>query len=302
VNIGVMTVNGWEFHPNARFRKEADTRGHQITLINPYDMGCILGEAGADIFFDQGRLPDHLLDLVMPRQGSPMGEYGFVLLNHFSCLGIPLVNRIQGVAIARNQFLTLQALAGAGLPVPETCFAVSREAVMGAIQRLGGYPVVAKQVDGMGGEGVVKLHDRDEADALLARQFIPQKGLVIQAYIPSSGRRDIRMLVIGGQVAGAVTLTPRPGEFKSNLHQQGRPCAFTPDPALARMAVTAAKACALEIAGVDMMTDARGRVMVHEVNYSPGFRGMEAATGLNIAGDILDHALGQCLEKRKVNK
>jgi len=300
LNIGVMTVNGRDFHPNGRLREEAEKTGHSLTLINPYGMGCMVGGSGAGIYFGQdgdrfglqNREPA-LPDLVMPRQGSPMGEYGFVLLNQFAALGVPLVNSIQGVAIARNQYLTLQALAGSGLPVPDTCFAVSRENVIWAVARLGGYPVVAKQVDGMGGDGVVKLHDRDETDMLLDRHFNPRKGLLVQAFIPNRGRRDIRLLVIGGRVAGAVTLTPRPGQFKSNVHQQGQAEAFTPDEVLNRLAVRAARACALEIAGVDMMVDAKEKAVINEVNYSPGFRGMEAATGLNIAGEILGYALGR---------
>ncbi len=298
MNIGVMTVNGWDFHPNGRLRQEAEALGHQITLINPYGMGCILGDAGAGIYFardedpaDPKRPKQGLPDLVMPRQGSPMGEYGFVLLNQFAVLNIPLLNGIKGVAIARNQFLTLQALAADGLPVPHTFFAVSRENVIRAVEGLGGYPLVVKQVDGMGGDGVLKLDNPKAAEALLDNQFEPRKGLLVQAYIPRQGRRDIRMLVIGDRVAGAVTLTPRPGEFKSNVHQQGRAKAFTPDEGLSRMAVAAARACDLEIAGVDMMVDAAGRTFINEVNYSPGFAGMEAVTGLNIAGAILSYAL-----------
>ena len=129
MNIGVMTVNDWAFHPNGRLRDEAKALGHKVTLINPYGMGCVLGDAGAEVHFESegalsGRLngPRDLPDLVMPRQGSPMGEYGFVLLNQFAAMGVPLMNGIRGVAIARNQFLTLQALATAGISVPKTFF------------------------------------------------------------------------------------------------------------------------------------------------------------------------------------
>lgn len=306
MNIGVMTVNGFDFHPNARLGEEAGKQGHSLYLINPYTMGCYLDGRKAAAFFNpdpnlqdpglpEPDLSDPALpkafDLVMPRQGSPMGDYGFVLLNQFAAMGVPLVNDIEGVTIARNQFLTLQRLAGEGLPVPQSCFAVSRENVIRAVDRIGGYPVVAKQVDGMGGDGVAKLHDRHETEAYLDNRFNPGKGLVVQSYIPTRGRQDLRLLVIGGRVAGAMGLTPPPGGFKSNVHQQGQAQALTPDPELAGMAVKAARACGLEVAGVDMMIDARDRVVISEVNYSPGFRGLEQATGLNIAGDILAHAV-----------
>lgn len=310
MKIAVMTVNDFGFHPNRRFREEAEKNGHSVVLINPYTMGCRIGAGGAGAFFSregeapENGMPDPILpgalpDLIMPRQGSPMGEYGFVLLNQFAAMGIPLVNGIRGVSIARNQFLTLQRLAAAGLPVPDSCFAVSRRNVVRAVENLRGYPVVVKQVDGMGGDGVAKIHDRYELDAYLGSRFDPRKGLLVQTYIPTRERKDLRVLVVGGRVAGAMTLTPPEGGFKSNVHQQGRAEAFDADPDLAGMAVEAARVCALEVAGVDMMKDAAGRVMISEVNYSPGFRGLEQATGKNIAGTILGYALGRVKESEK---
>ncbi len=133
LSIGIMTVNGFDFHPNARFRQEAEKRGHRILLIDPYGMGCGIEDNKHRIFMaDHPDPPDLIMsdlvmpDLVMPRQGSPMGEYGFVLLRQFDALGIPLVNSVDGVTIARNQFITLQGLGRAGIPVPDTCF-VTRE-------------------------------------------------------------------------------------------------------------------------------------------------------------------------------
>lgn len=287
-HIGIMTVNGFDFHPNGRFREEAENQGHSVMLINPYDMCCTVGDQGhGAVLSGSRRLPD----LVMPRQGSPMGEYGFVLLRQFECLGIPLVNGLRGVAIARNQFLTLQHLAGARIPVPESCFVTRQERFFDAVRGLGGYPVVAKQVDGMGGDGVARLDTGAEADTYLADWFVARKGVVVQRYIPPESRTDLRLLVVGKAVAGAMALTPKPGMFKANVHQQARARAYRPRPDLARLAVSAARACRLEIAGVDMMLADDGDARVIEVNYSPGFRGLETATGHNIAAEILGHVL-----------
>ncbi|WDP92615.1 MAG: RimK family alpha-L-glutamate ligase [Desulfobacter sp.] len=288
MNIGIMTVNGFDFHPNMRFKEEAAKLGHRIQLIDPYGMGCVLNRAGASVFMgDKAGLPD----LVMPRQGAPMGEYGFVLLRHFTAMDIPLVNGIKGVAIARNQFISLQQLSLAGLQVLDCVFVNCRDNFFAAVERLGGFPVVAKQVDGMGGEGVAKLETDEAALAYLDAHFTPRKGLVVQAFLPPKGRTDIRALVIGGRVAGAMALTPAPGQFKANVHQQGRARAMELAGELKQMAVSAARACCLEVAGVDMMVLPGREPVIGEVNYSPGFRGLESATGLNIAGMILDHAL-----------
>ncbi|HCY83929.1 MAG TPA: hypothetical protein DHV36_02210 [Desulfobacteraceae bacterium] len=286
--IGIMTVNGFDFHPNGRFQEEAKRLGHRVMLINPYSLCCSVGDKGGTLF-----LSDHdtLPDLVMPRQGSPMGEYGFVLLRQFELMGIALVNGIHGVTIARNQFLSLQQLAGAGVTVPDACFVNRRDTFFEGIGRLGGYPVVAKQVDGMGGDGVERLDSASAAEAYLEAHFVPVKGVVLQRYIPPDHRTDLRLLVVGDRVAGAMALTPKQGQFKANIHQQAQAHAFFPSPELERMAVAAARACSLDIAGVDMMISPDTGPQVIEVNYSPGFNGLEMATGKNIAAAILQHVL-----------
>jgi len=149
---------------------------------------------------------------------------------------------------------------------------------------------VAKQVDGMGGEGVVMLNTLEDGMAFLTAGLIPQKGVVVQTFIDPLDRTDLRVLVIGNKVAGTMALTPAPGQFKANIHQEGRACFFDLPKSLNRMAVEAARACCLDIAGVDMMISPGGTV-ISEVNYSPGFKGMKQATGQNIAKMILDHAV-----------
>ncbi len=291
LNIGIMTVNGFDFHPNFRFRQEAQKRGHRIILVDPYGMGCVIGKNRHQIF-----MADHpdLPDLVMPRQGSPMGEYGFVLLRQFEALGTPLINSIEGVSIARNQFLSLQRLAGAGISVPDTCFVTRKDTFFTAVEQLGNYPVVVKQVDGMGGAGVTMLNTKDEAEVYLTSCFSSKKGVVVQIFLTPKGRTDVRLLVIGDKVAGAMALTPAPGKFKANIHQQGKARFFAPTKDQEKMAVAAAKACCLEVAGVDMLVTSQNEARVIEVNYSPGFRGLEDAIGLNIAGMILDHVIAIC--------
>lgn len=292
--IGIMTVNGFDFHPNGRFRQEAEKKGHRVMLMDPYGVGCVIDGSSPRAFFaDDGGMPD----LVMPRQGSPMGEYGFVLLRQFEAMGLPIINGIDGVTIARNQYMTLQHLSCAGLPVPASYFVTREDVFFEAVRQLGGYPVVVKQVDGMGGDGVAVVGNADDANSFLGTRFVPRKGVVVQSFLDPLDRKDLRILVIGGRVAGTMALTPAPGQFRSNIHQQGRPAAFDLPAGLAELATRAARACRLEIAGVDMLVSAGNTARIIEVNYSPGFRGLEQATGLNIAGMILDHVLGLGTEK-----
>jgi len=327
VNIGILTVHGFGFHPNGRLQTAARTAGHRIQLINPYRLICSLekhnsgrgGLLSESIFFGvragsgtagnsddlrKSRNTGDLPDVVMPRQGSPMGEYGFVVLRQFQAMGIPLVNGLEGVTIARHQFITLQTLSAAGIRVPDSCFVTRADSFFAAVDQLGGYPVIVKQPFGMGGDGVVKIDDRSGAQTCVANMLDPVKGLVVQRFFAPKARMDARILVIGGRVAGAVHLTPVPGDFRTNIHQKGQATGFDPPKALADMAVSAARACSLDIAGIDMMVEKEGLPHVVEVNYSPGFRGLEAATGTDIAKKIIAHVLSTlgktcALDKRK---
>lgn len=314
MNIGILTIHGFAFHPNGRLHTAAKTAGHRIQLINPYQLICSLKKQNFGMggrFFDcisneeipgteptgnmddllKSRIPDDLPDVVMPRQGSLMGEYGFVLLRQFQAMGIPLVNGLEGVTIARHQFITLQTLSAAGIRVPDSCFVTRSDSFFAAVDRLGGYPVIVKQPFGMGGDGVVKIDDRSGAKTCVVNLLDPVKGLVVQRFFPPGGRVDARILVIGGRVAGAMQLIPASNDFRTNIHQNGQAINFDPPEEWSDMAVSAARVCSLDIAGIDMMMEKKGLPHVVEVNYSPGFRGLEAATGKDIAQKIIAHAL-----------
>ena len=288
MNIGVLTVHGYDFHPNGRLREAALSRGHELRLIHPGHTLCGLVPDGFSLRMDPPGPPP---DIVLPRQGSPMGDYGIVVIRHLQNLGIPLLNGLKGVVIARNQFLTLQTLAAQGIPVPDSYFITRPESVFTAVDQLGGYPVVIKPLNGMGGDGVVRIGSVQEARHYLQTALDPMKGLLVQRFLPPESRLDARILVIGQTVAGAVALSPGHGEFRANVHQNGRPRPYSPPRSLAETAVNAARCCGLEVAGIDLILDRDGRPLILEVNYSPGFRGMETATGLDIAGKIIDHAV-----------
>ena len=137
-------------------------------------------------------------------------------------LDIPLVNGLDGITIARNQYITLQTLAAAGLPVPDTFFITAEPGFHRAVERLGGYPVIVKQMDGMGGEGVEMIKKGQNIKALCEKRLKEKKGLVVQRLISPDQRKDLRILVVGDQVAGAMALTPKQGEFRSNFHMDGK--------------------------------------------------------------------------------
>jgi len=284
MNIGILTVNDFSFHPNLRLNQAASGSGHDIILINPYDMVCSLTDSRFGFSMEN---METTLDVIMPRQGSPMGDYGLVLLRQFMHAGIPLVNSLKGVTIARNQFITLQTLVASGLPVPPTIFITKPASFLRAVKQLGGFPVVIKQVDGMGGEGIVKVNSQAEAADFLTQHLNARKGLLVQQFIRPQDRTDIRVLVIGEKIAGAMALVPDSQDFRANIHQKGHASPIALTKSCASIALNAAKACHLQIAGIDLIVEKNGSPLILEVNYSPGFKGLEAATGQDIAKQVV---------------
>jgi ribosomal protein S6--L-glutamate ligase len=288
MRIGIITVRDSGYHPNRRLLEAAGRAGHEGVLIHPYRLWptTVNGELG---LIGENAAP--LPHVVLPRQGAQIGDACLALIGQFQKMGVPLVNGFEAVATARNKFLTQQALTAAGLPCPDTVFVNDAAGVFQAADRLGGYPIVVKPVSARQGTGVLRVEDAADSRRRALAALNRRQGLMIQRYLPPEKRRDIRALVVGGELVCAAALVPPPGEFRANFHLGGdiRPTVLSID--LERTALAAAAAVGSDVAGVDMMVAGDGRPSIVEVNYSPGFKGMEAASGLDIAGRIVAFAV-----------
>lgn len=286
LNIGIISSEGYEYPPTRRLVQAAAARGHRIVVVDPSEVwpAICAGEPGL-----VGPTDAADLDVVLPRQGATVLDSSLTLVAHFTLMGIPLVNNLDGIRLVKDQFLTLQALSADRVPVPDTVFVNNRQGFMAALKQLENFPVVIKQVNSRVGEGVFLAKNEKEGQRILDAQMDPSRGLLIQQFIPPGKRQDIRVLVIGNSVAGAMELRPRDGDFRANFHlsQQSWPIELTGE--MESVALKAAAAVRLEIAGVDLIADRDKKIRVIEVNYSPGFTGLEAATGTDIAGRIVDY-------------
>ena len=288
MNIGIITVRDSDYHPNRRLDEAASLHGHKTILVHPYKLWPSLVESKPGV---AGQPDIDSLNVVLPRQGATVGGSSLTLICHISLMGIPVVNDLDSIRLAKNQFHTLQALAASRIPVPDTFFVNSPEGFQQALASLQGYPVVVKQASGRQGKGVILVKTRQNLDSAIHEHMDKRKGLLVQRFIPPAGRQDIRVLVVGGRVAGAMELKPKKGDFRANYHLNKESRSKDLPTKLEGIALKAADAVGLEIAGIDLIVDQDGRAMVIEVNYSPGFKGMEAATGLDIASTIVEYVV-----------
>jgi ribosomal protein S6--L-glutamate ligase len=132
-------------------------------------------------------------------------------------------------------------------------------------------------------------HSEAEIESIVSTLWDLGQEILLQEYVSESGGRDIRALVVGDHVVGAMRREARRGEFRSNLHRGGAGKAIELPRDFAEAAVRAAHVVGLDVAGVDLLESDDGP-KVMELNSSPGFEGLEKATGLDIAGAIVDAA------------
>ena len=285
--IGILSVKNHRYHPNRRLLEAAKALKHQALILHPGKLFMGINDAGLGIVHITRRFR---VDVVIPRIGATIKEYGLSMIRHLELLGIPVINNYSAILLARNKFLSLQTLSRQGMPVPETRYASNGSNFDKAVFDLGGFPVVIKASSGRQGEGVFRMDTPKKSRHLLKNLLNKGRGVLIQEFIPPENRKDIRVLVVGEKVVGAMALKPRKGDFRANIHLSGlaEKTSLTKD--MTALALNSTKALGLDIAGVDMIEESSGDLRVIEVNYAPGFRGLESCTGEDVASEIIRYA------------
>jgi ribosomal protein S6--L-glutamate ligase len=172
--------------------------------------------------------------------------------------------------------------------MPTTSYAHSIQDVNGLLEVVGGTPVVVKLLEGTQGIGVVLAETKKAAESVIGAFRQLDANILVQQYIKEAGGADIRAFVVGGKVVAAMRRQGAPGEFRSNLHRGGSAEMIKLTPSERATAVRAAKSLGLNVAGVDMLQSAEGPLVL-EVNSSPGLEGIEAASGIDIADQIIEY-------------
>jgi ribosomal protein S6--L-glutamate ligase len=191
--------------------------------------------------------------------------------------------------LARHKFLSIQELFKNGISVPESRYVSNRSNFERAVSELGGFPLVVKKPVGRQGSGVSLMVSRERPSPFLQECFGTGKGLLVQRFIPTDERRDIRVMVLGDKIIGAVSLRPRKGDFRANVHLNARAEEIRLSEKMSDMALDATRALGLDISGVDMIEEKNGALRVMDVNYSPGFRGMEKCIRKDVAIEIIKY-------------
>jgi [lysine-biosynthesis-protein LysW]--L-2-aminoadipate ligase len=256
-----------------------EKRGLDFDRLNDREVRFDLAKPGAWLNYD----------VILERCISySRGLYATQVLNSWD---IPTVNTARVAATCGDKLATSAALQAAGVPQPEVRVAFTPESALAAIEEMG-YPVVLKPVVGSWGRLVSKINNREAAEAILdhreALGHYQQRIYYIQEYIRKPGR-DIRAYVVGDETIAAsyrssthwITNTARGGV--------GTNCPVTPE--LNAICMGAAKAVGGGVLAIDVLEDLARGFLVNEVNHTMEFHSSMPATGVDIAGSMIDYAV-----------
>ncbi len=276
--------------PNAystqRLKVAAIDRGHEVKVLNTLRFAIDLSSDEPDLQYRGRPLSDY--DAILPRIGASITYFGTAVVRQFEQMDVYTPNTSTGITNSRDKLRSLQILARHDVGIPASTFVRDRADVADAIRRVGGAPVVIKLLEGTQGIGVILAPDAKTAEAIIETLTSTGTNVLLQQFIAESRGRDIRAFVVGDRVIGAMRRVAQGDEFRSNVHRGGIAESIRIDPEFERVAVRAAQIMGLKVAGVDML-EADDGPLILEVNSSPGLEGIETATGLDIAGAVIDH-------------
>jgi ribosomal protein S6--L-glutamate ligase len=276
------------------FRRVAEERGHGCALVRHGGLGLAVGGALGELLWGEGAAELIAADLVIPRLNQrQLTRSDFYILDALECQGVAFLNPIAAIAAARSKITTQQQLHAAGLPVPATVLVRTWEGVEDALRLLPAGPWVVKPAMGSKGRDVALARTAAELRAVFALRWEADRHeiLLIQEYLSTDAERpwDMRVLVLQGEVVGAMRREAPAGEFRANYSLGGTVAAVRPEPAIAALAVRAAETLDLDLAGVDILVSPDGPRIL-EVNANPGWEGISgamAAAGEDFFGRFL---------------
>ncbi len=254
-------------------------------IVDPLSLSIIVSEEEAQVLREGWPLHP---DAVIPRIGFSITQRGVRIVRQFERMGVHVANRGDAILRSRDKLTAAQVMTAHDLPVPQTAQVNHWRDVERAIHRIGGVPCIVKISEGTQGSGVFLVRSLREARELVWGLLDQRKTVLVQEYIQESHGRDIRVLVVGGEVVAAMRRSASGREFRSNFHLGGSVESVQLPDHYESVARRAARVLGLDVAGIDLL-EGRNGPLVLEANSSPGLEGIESATGVNIAAHIIEH-------------
>ena len=286
MKIAILS-NGNANYSTKRLVEEAEKRGHKVRVIKYKNCYLSLDNKKSNLFYKGKLLPSY--DAVIPRISNNMTRYGCAILRQLEMQGIWTASSSIAITRARDKLRSQQILTKAGVDTPKTLVSRNTTDIDELLEQIG-LPVIIKLATGTHGNGVVLAETKKAAKSALQAFYLYNEdgtNILLQEYVKESAGVDIRAFVVGSRVVASMKRQSLDDDFRSNLHKGGEGTSVKLTAGEKRIAVKAAKAMGLHVAGVDLMRSSRGPLVL-EVNASPGF-GIERVTERNVAAKIIEY-------------
>jgi ribosomal protein S6--L-glutamate ligase len=283
-----------ELYSTRRLVEAVQKSGHHPEVID-YLKCSLFIEKGNPIVNYDGRIfskeqlengSGEVVDAIIPRIGASKTFYGSAVVRQFEMMKTFTTAKSIAIVRCRDKLRSLQILSKAGIGLPRTVLTANPDDIKKLILMVDGPPVIIKVIEGTQGIGVVLAESIKAARSVIDAFDGLKVNILIQEYIKESGGSDIRAFVVEGKVVAAMRRQCTQEEFRSNIHRGGEAGKVILTAEEKQIAINAAEALGLSVAGVDMLRSNRGPLVI-EVNSSPGLEGIEAATGIDVAGKII---------------
>lgn len=285
MKLAILSRNS-KLYSTRRLVEAARTRGHSVRVLDPLRCYMHIASEGFAMRYKGQAISGYAA--VIPRIGASITRYGCAVVHQFELMGCYTPSPSEAIARARDKLRCHQLLAAQGIGLPATVFGDNPDDTDDLLSMLGPPPHVIKLNEGTQGAGVMLTEKPSASRSVVEALRGLYANFLVQEFIGEAKGADLRCFVVGGKVVASMRRQAPRGDFRSNLHRGGTARAVRASAAEQDTAVRAAGVLGLGVAGVDLIRSRRGPLVL-EVNSSPGLEGIEDASGVDIAGAIIDH-------------
>ncbi len=241
---------------------------------------------GIDIPGFDGRLPDGAFVRAISKGSLEQITLRLGILHALDALGVRVWNSARVIERCVDKSTATFLFQIAGLPVPRTRVAEGFNAASSYAE--GRLPLVQKPLFGSQGNGVTRIDQSGDLPGEDATGGV----YYLQRYLRSADATDfadIRVFVSGRRIVSA--MARQGSHWVTNVHQGGRPARIDLDDDAVQLALAAARAVGADYAGVDLIADETGRLVVLEINSNPAWKGLQSLTETDVAAALADDFL-----------
>lgn len=290
IRIGILTT-----HLSAeeeRLIEAGKQRGHEVVPLEVLKFSISICPDNPKIYYEGVRVSNEF-DAILPRIDPPHTAFGFMILRQFQAMGVYTTDTAYSIELCRDKLRCMQYLMRAGVPFPTTGFVNTKSDYNKMINAVGGCPLIIKLNEGTEGVGVFLAETEKVANNFLGtfKQFdVP---VMMQKFVKESAGTDIRVVVVGDQVIGALERQSQDGDFRANISLGATTIPLELTQEEKNMVLKSTQALKLNMAGVDLMRTSNGPLIL-EINSAQDFAkeyDAEAILGIDLAGEMIEYAV-----------